>query len=388
MCGVGTMAGILPAMGNAKAEDIAFVRRVFDSMQFKELISWNAMHAIYANNGYHVKAVGLFMKMEKERVEPNSVTLVTVLPPCGELSAFSLGKRIYEVIKRKEMCPNLSLENALMDMYGSRGCLKDAREIFDSMSTRNVISWTSMVSAYGKHDHGREAIDLFEKMRGQGLEPDSIAFAAVLAACSHAGLLDTGKRYFDCMISSYRITPKAAHYMCMVDLLVHAGCINKAHDFIMKMPIKPTERVWESLLGACRIHSNMDIGLMAADNLFRLVPEQMGYYVLLSNIYDRAGRWEDVTYVRSFMASKGIKKLPGAINVELGDHVHTFLIGDKSHPQSDIIYQSWVQVLETASCRNVGKCCVHKTQIGWTLRKQELRALGYPFIRQHDGNGL
>ncbi|KAK3151008.1 hypothetical protein QOZ80_3AG0240440 [Eleusine coracana subsp. coracana] len=342
----GTMASILPAMANAKAEDIALVRTVFNAMQFKELISWNSMLAIYANNEYHVKAVELFMKMEKEGIEPDSVALATVLPPCGELSAFSLGKRIHEFIKRKKLHPNLLLENALMDMYSSCGCLKEAREVFDSMSTRDVISWTSMISAYGKHGHGREAVDLFEKMRGQGLEPDSIAFVAVLAACSHAGLLDVGKRYFDCMTNRYHITPKAEHYTCMVDLFGHAGCINEAHDFIMKMPIQPNERVWGSLLGACRIHSNMDIGLMEADNLFRLVPEQTGYYVLLSNIYARARRWEDVTSVRNLMASKGIKKLPGASIVELGDRVHTFLIGDRSHPQSEMIYQKLDELLD------------------------------------------
>ncbi|KAL6648481.1 hypothetical protein ACP70R_012705 [Stipagrostis hirtigluma subsp. patula] len=341
----GTMASILPAMGKAKAEDIAFVRTVFDEMQFKGLISWNAMLAIYANNGFHVKAVELFVRMEKAGVEPDEVTLATVLPPCGELSAFSLGKRIHEIIKRRKMCPNLLLENALMDMYASCGCLKDARDVFDSMIARDVVSWTSIICAYGKHGHGKEAVDLFEKMRGQGLEPDSIAFVAVLAACSYAGLLDVGKRYFDCMTRIYHITPELEHYTCMVDLLGRAGCINEAYDFIMTMPIEPNERVWGSLLGACRIHSNMEIGLAAADSLFKLVPDQTGYYVLLSNIYARAGRWADVTLVRSVMANKGIKKLPGASFVELGDRVHTFLVGDRSHPQSEMIYHKLDELL-------------------------------------------
>ncbi|XP_066383248.1 putative pentatricopeptide repeat-containing protein At3g49142 [Miscanthus floridulus] len=341
----GTMAGILPAMGNAKSDDIAFVRGVFDHMQFKELISWNAMLAVYANNGYHVKAVELFMLMEKDEVEPGSVTLATILPPCGELSAFSVGKRIHGIIKRKNMCPNLLLENALVDMYASCGCLKDAREVFDSMSVRDVISWTSIISAYGKHGHGREAVDLFEKMLGEGLKPDSIAFVAVLAACSHAGLLDDGKRYFDSMTSRYHITPKAEHYTCMVDLLGRAGCISEAYDFITTMLIEPNERVWGALLQACRIHSNMDIGLVAADNLFRLVPEQTGYYVLLSNMYARAGRWADVTSVRSVMVNKGIKKFPGTSIVELGDRVHTFHIGDRCHPQSEMIYQKLDELL-------------------------------------------
>ncbi|TVU47760.1 hypothetical protein EJB05_07369, partial [Eragrostis curvula] len=361
----GTLASILPAMGNAKAEDIALVRTVFDAMQYKELISWNAMLSIYANNGYHVKAVELFMRMEKDGVEPDSMAFATVLPTCGELSALSLGKQIHEVIERKRMRPNLLLENALIDMYAGCGCLKDAREVFDSMSERDVISWTSMISAYGKHGHGREAVDLFEKMRGQGLKPDSITFVAVLAACSNAGLLDVGKRYFDCMTSRYHITPKAEHYACMVYLLGRAGCINEAYDFIMKMPIEPNERVWGSLLGACRIHSNMDIGLVAADKLFRLVPEKTGYYVLLSNIYARAGRWEDVTSVRNVMASKGIKKLPGASNVEHGDRVHTFHIGDRSHPQSEMIYQKLDELL--GKIRGMG----YKPEVDATLHDVE-----------------
>ncbi|TKV96094.1 hypothetical protein SEVIR_9G407350v4 [Setaria viridis] len=340
----GTMASILPATGNAKAEDILFVRKAFDEMQFKELISWNAMLAIY---GYHVKAVELFLRMEKDGigVKPDSVTLATILPPCGELSAFSVGKRIHENIKRKMMLPNLLLENALLDMCANCGCLKDAWEVFDSMSARDVISWTSIISADGKHGHGREAVDPFEKMLGQDPEPDSIAFVAVLAACSHAGLLDVGKCYFGSMTSRYHIAPKAEHYICMVDLLGRAGCISEAYDFITTMPIEPNERVWGALLQACRIHSSMDIGVVAADSLFRLVPEQTGYYVLLSNMYARAGRWADVTSVRSVMANKGIKKLPGASIVELGDRLHTFHIGDRYHPQSEMIYQKLDELL-------------------------------------------
>uniref|UniRef100_A0A0E0CXT4 Uncharacterized protein n=1 Tax=Oryza meridionalis TaxID=40149 RepID=A0A0E0CXT4_9ORYZ len=341
----GTMASILPSMGKARVEDIALLRGVFDEMRFKGLISWNAMLAVYTNNEMHVEAVELFMRMQKDGIEPDAVTLATLLPSCGEVSALSLGKRIHEVIKRRRMCSSMLLENALMDMYANCGCLKEARDVFDSMGTRDVVSWTSIISAYGRHGHGREAIDLFEKMRGQGLEPDSIAFVAILAACSHAGLLDMGKHYFYSMTSEFHIAPKLEHYACMVDLLGRAGCIREAYDFIMVMPIKPNERVWGALLGACRIHSNMDIGLLAADSLLRLAPKQTGYYVLLSNIYARARRWADVSMVRSVMESMGIKKLPGVSNAELGDRVHTFHIGDTSHPQSKMIYKKLSELL-------------------------------------------
>ncbi|KAJ8512140.1 hypothetical protein OPV22_002574 [Ensete ventricosum] len=335
----GTMASILPAMSNTNQTDIHLVRKMFDEMGKKDLVSWNAMIAIYANNSMSAEAVELFSRMEMAGFEPDAVTLASVLPACGDLSALSLGKKIHELTERKRMRPNLVLENALMDMYANCGCLEAAREVFDGMKRKDVVSWTTIISAYGMHGHGMKAISLFEQMRKSGLKPDPIAFVSILAACSHSGLLNKGKYYFKCMTECYHFVPRIEHYACMVDLLGRSGHIDEAYDFILKMSMKPNERVWGALLAACRVYSNMEIGLIAADHLFKLVPEQSGYYVLLSNIYARAGRWEDVMLVRNLMKNKGIKKLPGCSNVELWNKVHTFHIGDRLHPQSKEIYE-------------------------------------------------
>ncbi|XP_020261626.1 putative pentatricopeptide repeat-containing protein At3g49142 [Asparagus officinalis] len=335
----GTMASVLPAMSGARIEDVGFVRKMFDEMGSRDLVAWNAIIAIYANNSMAAEAVEIFSRMEKIGIESDAVTFASVLPACGVVSALSIGKKIHECIRRKKMFPNLFLENALMDMYANCGCVKDAREVFNGMEGRDVVSWTSIISAYGMYGYGEEAVALFEKMLESGLKPDHIAFVSILSACSYSGLLEHGRRYFKCMTFEYKLVPRIEHFACMVDLLGRAGCVREAYDFIRQMPIDPNERVWGALLGACRVHSDMSIGLIAADNLFKLVPEQSGYYVLLSNIYARAGRWEDVTSVRNIMTSKGIKKLPGCSTVEIGNKVHTFHIGDWSHPLSKKIYE-------------------------------------------------
>lgn len=334
----GTMASILPAVTNTESVNVLFIRRMFDNMPHRGLVSWNAMIAIYVNNSMAAEAVQLFSLMETEGVKPDAVTLASVLPACGDLSALALGKRIHEYICSKKMGPNLFLENALVDMYAKCGCLQAAREVFDGMRGQDVVSWTSMISAYGMHGRGRDAVSLFSKMRESGLKPDHIAFVSVLSACSHAGLLKEGQYFFDLMVNEYQMIPRIEHFACMVDLLGRAGHIEEAYNFIKQMPIEPNERVWGALLGACRVYSNMRIGLIAADHLFKLVPQQAAYYVLLSNIYAKAGRWDDVTSVRSIMKSRGIKKSPGCSNVELDSRVHTFLVGDRSHPQSKEIY--------------------------------------------------
>ncbi|EEF49013.1 putative pentatricopeptide repeat-containing protein At3g49142 [Ricinus communis] len=333
-----TMASLLPAVTNTTSDNVLYVKEMFLKLTKKSVISWNVMIAMYVNNSMPKEAVVLYSQMEANGVEPDVVSIVSVLPAYGDLSALSLGRRVHKFAERKKLLPNLLLENALIDMYAKCGCLRDARAVFNQMQFRDVVSWTSIISAYGKCGQGRDAVAVFAEMRNSGLNPDSIAFVSVLAACSHAGLLDDGRYYFNLM-AECGITPKLEHFACVVDLLGRAGKIDEAYGFIRQMPLEPDERVWGPLLSACRVYSNMNIGILAADKLLMLNPEHSGYYVLLSNIYAKAGRWADVAAIRSIMERKGIKKLPGISNVELNDGVHTFLAGDHSHPQSKKIYE-------------------------------------------------
>ncbi|KAE8717467.1 putative pentatricopeptide repeat-containing protein [Hibiscus syriacus] len=335
----GTMSSLLPAVTNTSSDNISFVKEMFSKLARKSVVPWNVMISIFVNNSLSSEAVDLFSQMEAYGIEPDSFTIASILPACGDLSAIFLGRRIHEYINRKKLFLNLALDNALIDMYAKCGCLKEAKAVFDQMKFRDIVSWTSMISAYGMSGQGDKAMSLFSKMQNSGLTPDSIAFVSVLSACSHAGLLDQGWYFFNLMTDQHKILPRVEHFACMVDLLGRSGQVEEAYNFIRKMPIEHTERIWGTLLGACWMHSNMNIGLLAADHLFRLAPEPSGYYVLLSNIYAKAGRWEDVTTVRSIMKSKGIKKMAGASNTEIDNQVYTFLAGDQSHPQSREIYK-------------------------------------------------
>ncbi|RHN41303.1 putative tetratricopeptide-like helical domain, DYW domain-containing protein [Medicago truncatula] len=334
-----TMASLMPAVANTSSENVLYVEKIFVNLERKNLISWNVMIRVYMKNSLPTQAVDLYLQMEKCRVEPDAITFASVLPACGDLSALLLGRRIHEYVEKKKLCPNLLLENSLIDMYARCGCLDDAKRVFDRMKFRDVASWTSLISAYGMTGQGCNAVALFTEMLNSGQAPDSIAFVAILSACSHSGLLDEGRIYFKQMTDDYRITPRIEHYACLVDLLGRAGRVDEAYNIIKQMPIEPNERVWATLLSSCRVFTNMDIGILAADNLLQLAPEQSGYYVLLSNIYAKAGRWKEVTEIRSVMKRKKIRKTPGISNVELNNQVHTFLAGDTSHPQSKEIYE-------------------------------------------------
>eukprot|EP01018_Ginkgo_biloba_P011341 Gb_31474 [translate_table: standard] len=321
--------------------------QVFAKMSQRDVVAWNSMIGGYAQSGHANEAFTHFHKMQLADLIPDSFTVVHVLRACTLIAALQQGKWIHGYTIRRGLDSNVLVGNSLIHMYAKCGSIVIAHHVFDKMRKRDVISWSAMIAGYGMHGHGYEALALFTQMQEAGVKPDYITFICLLSACSHSGLLDEGWQYFDSMIRDYCIIPGVEHYACMVDLLGRSGHLQEALDFIKKMPLEPDVSVWGALLGACRIHNNVELGECVAEHLFELDPEDGGGYVLLSNIYAAGGRWDDVKKVRTLMKDRQLKKTPGCSFIEVNNKIHAFFVGDRSHPQSEKIYA----MLETLSAK-------------------------------------
>jgi len=311
---------------------------LFREMPEPDVDSWTAMIAGYAQNGHNLEALKLFHEMKLSGMRPHSKTFVSILPVCANLAALEQGVEIHDEIIRSGFQSDIFVTNALIDMYAKCGSIEKARDLFNKMHRRTAVSWTVMISAYAMNGCGKDALRLFEQMQHSGMKPDDVTLVCVLSACCHAGLVDEGRKIFDCMNQFYLITPSMEHYGCMVDLFGRAGHLDEALDFINKMPIKPDATVWGCLLGACRVHNNIKLGKQVAEHLFHLTPRNAAPYVLLSNIYAAAGMWDEIEKVRKMMRDRDVKKMPGCSWIEVNKQVHAFLVGDKSHPQTEKIY--------------------------------------------------
>jgi pentatricopeptide repeat protein len=321
----------------AKCGRIETACQYFDKMFKKDVVSWTSMIGGFSQNGYANKAIALFCQMPLTGVRPNSVTLVSVLPACAHLSALEQGRWIHAYAIRNGLECDVSVGNALVDMYAKCGSVETARLLFDKLHNRDVVSWNTMITGYGMHGYGEDALALFNQMQRTEMKPDYVTFIGVLSACRHAGLVDEGRQYFNYINQDYGITPKMEHYACMVDLLGRAGCLDEAHDFIKRMPVEPSASVWGALLLACRIHRNIKLAECASKHLIELEPNNSGNYVLLSNIYAAAGRWDDVTKMRTMLKNRRVKKGPGCSWIEIKNKVHAFFVGYRSHPQLEKI---------------------------------------------------
>lgn len=322
----------------ARCGHIEEARKVFDKMWRKDLVTWTVMIAGYAECGNPDESLALFDRMNEEGVVPDKVTMVTVAYACSKLGAMHKAKMIHDYILNKKYSLNVILGTAMIDMYAKCGSVEAAREIFNGMKERNVITWSSMISAYGVHGHGRKALELFSQMLESRITPNRITFVSILYACSHAGLVDEGREFFRSMDRDYFVKPDVKHYTCMVDLLGRAGRLDEALELAEGMKVEKDEGFWGAILGACRIHGDSSLAEKAAKSLLELRPRHSGYYVLLSNIYANAGRWEDVSKVRELMTGRKVKKIPGWTLIEINNKMYKFRVGDRTHPQSKEIY--------------------------------------------------
>ncbi|OAY42045.1 pentatricopeptide repeat-containing protein At3g12770 [Manihot esculenta] len=316
-----------------KCGNLGSARALFDSMENKDVMTWTAMISAYAQARCVDHAFDLFVQMKDRKVIPNEVTMVSLLSLCAEAGALDMGKWIHAYMDKQGVEEDVILKTAMIDMYAKCGDIDGAHRLFREAMFRDICLWNAMMTGYGMHGCGSEALKLLAQMERLDIKPNDITFIGALHACSHSGLVAEGKRLYERMVHDFGLKPKVEHYGCMVDLLGRAGLLNEAYEIIKSMPMAPNVAVWGALLAACKLHKNPDLGELAARELLALEPQNCGYNVLMSNIYAVSNRWSDVAGMRKAMEDIGIEKEPGLSSIEVNGSVHDFTMGDMSHPQ-------------------------------------------------------
>lgn len=326
----------------AKSGDMDSCEQLFSSMSGRrDAVSWNSMISGYIYNGHLQETMDCVWLMMHSNQMLDCCTFSIVLNACASVAALERGMEMHAFGIRSQLESDVVVESALLDMYSKCGRIDYASKVFNSMSQKNEFSWNSMISGYARHGLGEKALEIFEEMQRNGACPDHVTFVSVLSACSHAGLVDRGLDYFE-MMEDHGILPHIEHYSCVIDLLGRAGKLLKIQEYINRMPMKPNTLIWRTVLVACRQSKDgdrIDLGKEASRMLLELEPQNPVNYVLASNFYAATGRWEDTAKARAAMGGAAMKKEAGQSWVTLGDGVHTFIAGDRSHPNTKEIYE-------------------------------------------------
>ncbi|XP_059640336.1 putative pentatricopeptide repeat-containing protein At3g15130 [Cornus florida] len=313
--------------------------KVFNQVEHKSVISWTALILGYAQEGMVSEAMDLFRQLRESSIQVDGFVLSSMIGVLADLALAEQGKQMHSYAIKVPSGFDVSLANSIVDMYLKCGLIEEAERLFSEMPEKNVVSWTIMITGYGKHGLGREATHLFKKMHLDNIEPDGVTYLAVLSACSHSGLVEESQEYFSRLCEDPRIIPRVEHYACMVDLLGRAGRLKEAWNLIKSMPLKPNIGIWQTLLSACRVHGDLEMGREVGEILLRLDGNNPVNYVMMSNIYADAGYWKDCERLRHLVKVKGLKKEAGRSWVEIDKEVHFFYNADKAHPLTDRIHE-------------------------------------------------
>lgn len=302
------------------------------------IVSWSTMVSGFVRNGEYEDALKTFTYMVREQVEVDLFTVTSIICACANSGVVELGQQVHAHIEKIGHRIDAHLGSSLIDMYVKCGNLDDAWMVFKQTKDVNVVLLTSIISGFAMHGQGRKAVSLFKSMKNEGIKPNEVTFVAVLTACSHAGLLDEGSRYFRLMKEVYAINPGVEHFTCMVDLYGRAGQLNETKNFIYENGISHMSAVWRSFLSSCRLHKNIEMAKWVSEKLIQLDSLDPGSYILLSNIYATERIWDEAARVRSLMQERRVIKQPAQSWIQINNQVHTFAAGDRTHPQETEIY--------------------------------------------------
>lgn len=323
----------------AKSGNLVTAHLMFDKLPYKSLISWNAMISGYVQKGLYKMGLELYHRMRRGGLIPDQFTFASVFRALASLATLEQGKQAHGVMIKIHIGQNVVVNSALMDMYFKCSNPADGHLVFEKSLNKNVITWTALISGYGQNGKFEEVLKHFHMMKNNGFKPNHVTFLAVLCACSHGGLINEGWIYFSSMARDYGIHPNHRHYAAMVDLLGRADRLKEAYEFIINSPSSEHPVVWSALLWACKEHGDIDLLKLAAKKYFQLESNNPDKYVVLSCAFATFGLWDNAAVVRGAMKESGMKKEPACSRIEVQGEVHIFLMGDKSHKLSELIYK-------------------------------------------------
>ncbi|KAK1267421.1 putative pentatricopeptide repeat-containing protein [Acorus gramineus] len=311
---VGT--ALIDMYGKCGCLDIA--HDVFERMPCRNTWSWNALIGGYSLHGRPEKAIELLLEMRAQGMEIDKVTVLEAMGASSRLGSLDLGRAIHAHLEKTSIGGgDVVTGTSLMDMYAKTGDDASARRVFCGLGSRDLVAWTSMITGLAKQGRASDALSSFEEMQDEGISPDRVAYISVMSACSHAGLIEEGRRHFESMRTVHGIDPKVEHYGCMVDLLSRAGRLAEAERLVRSIPVPPDVSVWGALLGGCRIHGDVNVAEWVEERMVEMGPQGRGVYVLLSNVYAGVGRWGRVETVRESVRRRVADGSGGCSSVEV-----------------------------------------------------------------------
>lgn len=272
------------------AGDLTYARLLLNSNPGLNSYYYNTIIRAYSHSSdptHHFHALSLFLFMLQQPTQhqtpaPDNFTYPFILKCCARLRLTHQGKQLHALITKLGFTSDRYIHNALIHAYSEFGELGVARNLFDRMPERDVVSWTSMIDGLVNHDHPIEAIKLFEGMLEAGIEVNDATVVSVLRACADSGALSMGRKVHE-IVREKRIDSETNVCTALIDMYAKSGCIESARE-VFDGVVEKDVFVWTAMISGLACHGlcKEAIDLFVEMEPYKVKPDERTMTAVLS----------------------------------------------------------------------------------------------------------
>ncbi|XAR54317.1 hypothetical protein NMG60_11029386 [Bertholletia excelsa] len=286
--------------------DVERAMNVLNSVPGSDVFTYNSIIKGLVEHGNLTEALKILLRMANECVKWDNVTYVNVFGLCAGLKDLKLGLQVHNQMLKANVKFDEFVGTAIMDMYGKCGEISMARNIFDGLKNRNVVSWTAILAAYLQNGCFEEALKLFNDMELDGVLPNEYTLAVLLNCCAGLSALGHGNAIHACAEKSGFM-----HYVILGNALINmyakGGNIQAASKVFSDMVYRDLV-TWNVMIFGYSHHGLGEEALMVfQDMLAAEKPNYVTFIGVLSACAHLGWVKEAFYYLQHFMNQLGIE---------------------------------------------------------------------------------
>ncbi|KAI5084976.1 hypothetical protein GOP47_0001145 [Adiantum capillus-veneris] len=232
----------------AKCGALPKAQSVLKSLASRDVISWNAVIAGYAQEEQVQEALKCLQGMQSEGIAPDAVTYNGILKACAVSGAIDKGKQIHdEILKYGFLEHNIMLGGALVNMYAQCGALSEAHHVLEKLPSRDVVTWNALIGGYAQNNQGQEALECYNQMQNEGIHTNAVTYVGILKACAAIGAVDKGKQVHNEISRQGLLEHDLVLGGALVDMYAKCGALPQAQSVLEKLPSRNVV-CWNALI--------------------------------------------------------------------------------------------------------------------------------------------
>ncbi|KAG0459259.1 hypothetical protein HPP92_022387 [Vanilla planifolia] len=253
----------------SKCLDVNSAYLAFTLMARTNLVSWNSLLTGFVRQEKHSEALLLFESMKKAGVESDAYTAVILLQACKGLGQEAFCRSIHSLVLRRQF-ENGFVLNSLLDAYTKCGLIGIALKLFWQMPSRDLISWSTMISGFSHIGQVSKAVNFYLQMRLAQETPNSVTMLGLLEACSVIADLKLSKSFHGVALGN-GLSRDLSFRTALLDTYAKCGDLNSSNKVFEEMEERNILS-WNAMVGAlgmngCAVQALATLKLMTLDHV-------------------------------------------------------------------------------------------------------------------------